>query len=169
MKEFECKTCKEKFLSKKACKSRTPLFCSSKCFGKTLAKEKICKHCSQVFVNWQNKDFCSISCAGAEKRGRPLSESHRAALKGKRPKTQGEKNHKWLGDSVGYGGLHDWVYTILGSPMICVSCSKLCVTNKEIHWANKSGEYKRNVEDWLRLCVSCHKNYDLTRLGKQKV
>lgn len=26
--------------------------------------------------------------------------------------------------------------------------------------ANKSGEYLRDLSDWLSLCVSCHRKYD---------
>jgi len=26
-----------------------------------------------------------------------------------------------------------------------------------IHWHNISGEYKRDVSDWIRLCAKCHK------------
>jgi hypothetical protein len=33
------------------------------------------------------------------------------------------------------------------------------------HWANISGTYERLREDWLRLCVPCHKKYDIKALG----
>ena len=31
---------------------------------------------------------------------------------------------------------------------------------KMYHWANISKSYKRNRNDWLRLCVPCHMKYD---------
>jgi len=34
------------------------------------------------------------------------------------------------------------------------------LTGKKIHWANKSGEYLRDKDDWIRLCCKCHKKYD---------
>lgn len=67
-----------------------------------------------------------------------------------------ENHPKWLGNKVGYDGLHDWVYKVLGAPMECVECGKVCQNNYQIHWANKSGKYKRDKNDWIRLCVKCH-------------
>ena len=67
-----------------------------------------------------------------------------------------EKSTRWLGDKVGYDGLHDWVYKKLGAPMQCEKCKKVGKSNRQIHWANKSGKYKRNIKDWIRLCVKCH-------------
>lgn len=75
----------------------------------------------------------------------------------------GDKHYAWKGDDVGLVSLHKWVYRKLGSPMICEFCGKQCMNNHQIHWANKSGEYKRDLKDWLRLCVSCHKKYDLNK------
>lgn len=76
-------------------------------------------------------------------------------------KTAGENHYLWKGDDVGYSGLHKWVRTWLGKPESCIKCGE---KNKMIHWANVSGEYKRELHDWMRLCVSCHKKYDLKRL-----
>lgn len=75
----------------------------------------------------------------------------------------GESNNKWKGDNVGYDALHDWVYRVLGSPMKCEHCCLIFSSNRNIHWANKSGDYKRNTKDWIRLCVKCHSKYDRHR------
>lgn len=76
-----------------------------------------------------------------------------------RKATKGEKAYNWKGDKVSYSGIHHWVKKWKGTPKICEHCGK---TNKErkIWWANKSGEYKRDLNDWISLCVSCHKKYD---------
>jgi hypothetical protein len=66
----------------------------------------------------------------------------------------------WKGDEVGYRGLHLWVEKILGRPKKCKHCGKDGLVGKKIHWANKSGLYLRNLSDWIRLCVPCHKKYD---------
>jgi len=64
-----------------------------------------------------------------------------------------------------YRGIHQWVERYLGKPQICSECD---VTDKKrYHWANLSGEYRQDVSDWVRLCVPCHKRYDLNRLGGQ--
>lgn len=71
-----------------------------------------------------------------------------------------EQTNRWKGDDVGYDGLHDWVYRKLGRPGTCEDCGKNGLTGKNIHWANISGEYKRELNDWKRLCVSCHHRFD---------
>ena len=75
-------------------------------------------------------------------------------------KIEGKGNPLWKGDKVGMKGLHQWIYRRLGRPKICMFCNGV---KKNFHWANKSGRYLRQLDDWLRLCVSCHKKYDLKR------
>ena len=70
-----------------------------------------------------------------------------------------EKHSNWKGDKVGKGGLHDWVRKHLGTPKKCEHCG-LDDEKRVYHWANKSGEYKRELNDWMRLCVPCHHKYD---------
>lgn len=77
---------------------------------------------------------------------------------------QEENHYKWKGNDVGYGGLHRWVKKWLGKPCTCEFCGKTGLKGRQIHWANKSQEYKRDLNDWLRLCVSCHKSYDSRKL-----
>lgn len=72
----------------------------------------------------------------------------------------GEKHASWRGDKVSYAGLHMWIKKVLGSPPACVYCNFSSTNNRKIHWANKSGDYKRQVDDWIRLCVPCHSAYD---------
>ena len=78
------------------------------------------------------------------------------------------ETNRWLGDKVGYDGLHDWIYKKLGSPMICEDCKKVCKNNYQIHWANKSGKYKRDLEDWIRLCVKCHYKRDQSLIFRER-
>lgn len=72
----------------------------------------------------------------------------------------GEKNPQWKGDRVGYSGLHRWVIRTLGQPDTCEMCERSGLTGQQINWANKTGKYLRDVDDWLRLCASCHRQYD---------
>lgn len=80
--------------------------------------------------------------------------------------TSEENNYGWKGDDVGYVSLHIWAKKHLGQPKICEYCGKEKESNRKIHWANKSGKYKRDKDDWLRLCVSCHRKYDNKRRKK---
>lgn len=72
----------------------------------------------------------------------------------------GEKSYIWKGDEVGYVALHEWVRKHLGKPDKCEWCGKSGLKGCEIHWANRSGKYLRNLDDWLRLCQSCHYKFD---------
>lgn len=73
---------------------------------------------------------------------------------------KGKFSSSWKGDDVSYIGLHEWVYRTLGKPNKCENCQKDKLSGHKIHWANISKEYKRNINDWIRLCVSCHWKFD---------
>lgn len=68
----------------------------------------------------------------------------------------GEEHCSWKGDDVGYSALHKWVYKHKGKAEVCEHCGGV----DGIQWANKSHEYKRDLEDWLSLCKPCHGKYD---------
>lgn len=61
---------------------------------------------------------------------------------------------------IGYRAIHLWVERKLGKPKLCSECSFTSDNGRQFHWANLSGEYKRNLSDWKRLCVSCHRKMD---------
>lgn len=70
----------------------------------------------------------------------------------------GEQNGIWAGDKVKYSALHDWVSRHKGKPRLCEECGT--TEAKKYEWANISGLYRRELEDWKRLCVSCHRKAD---------
>jgi hypothetical protein len=73
----------------------------------------------------------------------------------------GDKNPQWKGDNVGYFALHIWVRLRKEKPDVCDCCEI-----KPPHdLANKSGEYKRDLDDWMWLCRRCHMQLD-GRLNK---
>ena len=84
---------------------------------------------------------------------RKMSESH----------SKGKAHFAWMADRVSYRALHSWVERRLGKPKICSECGKPG-NGHQIHWANISGDYKRKLTDWVRLCAKCHKAYDQNRL-----
>jgi hypothetical protein len=73
-------------------------------------------------------------------------------------KRSGEKAWNWKGKNASYNSLHAWIQRQLGKPNYCQSCKTK--TAKRFDWANKSGKYKRNLTDWIRLCRKCHQQYD---------
>ena len=73
-------------------------------------------------------------------------------------------NGQWVGNKIGYGALHSWVKRNLGFPEKCEHCFYTGLKGGKIHWANKSHKYLQELTDWIRLCASCHKLYDINKL-----
>ena len=72
----------------------------------------------------------------------------------------GEMARRWLGDNAGYHAVHKWIYKEFGKANCCENCG--IVHKKKYHWANLSGKYTREKDDWKQMCGSCHKKYDLS-------
>lgn len=78
----------------------------------------------------------------------------------------GENNPAWKGGDYVYDVIHREVKKAKGKAKRCMNreekildfeCSK---KSKKFEWANISGEYKRDVNDFMSLCVYCHRVYD---------
>ena len=91
-------------------------------------------------------------------KGRKLSSSHKESIaESMKGKHLNELNPSWKGDNVGYVGLHSWIRRHYGTREQCDKCG---TTKKRMyHWANISGSYKRDRDDWIRVCVPCHKAF----------
>jgi len=90
-------------------------------------------------------------------KGKTINENQRKALA-----TQwgeGINSPWWKGDKIGYTGKHHRIIAQLGSANHCENCG-LDDEDRMYHWANKSGKYKMELNDWMSLCVSCHRLYD---------
>lgn len=92
--------------------------------------------------------------------GKHFTEEHKQKILVNLKTTTGSENSNWKGDDVGYTALHDWVRRWLGTPSFCEQCKT--TESKKFEWANISGEYKRDVTDWKRLCKKCHVAFDNT-------
>jgi hypothetical protein len=76
----------------------------------------------------------------------------------------GKDNYNW-NENAGYHGVHFWVYRTLGKPKKCLECG----VTERLQWANISGKYKREIDDWKSLCVVCHRKFDgLVKLSKEQ-
>ncbi len=51
---------------------------------------------------------------------------------------------------------HQWARRTIPKTGECAHCDSAGRT----HLANVSGEYRREVEDWIELCPTCHKKFD---------
>ena len=72
---------------------------------------------------------------------------------------QGTKHPLWKGDKASYSSVHKWVVRHKGRPQKCTICRTTELRRYE--WANIDHKYKRNLNDYLRMCKKCHKRYDI--------
>lgn len=122
-------------------------YCSMEC-TKT-GKLVNCKECKEKFYVsfWElksNRKYCSIKCADKNMIG------------GNPPLMRGNNHPNWKGDKVGYWALHSWVYRNWGKPKKCEKCNR----KEKLEWANITGIYSREKEDWMQLCKYCHRKID---------
>lgn len=95
--------------------------------------------------------LCACGCGGVPRAGNRFIQYHH--LK------EGEQHHSWKGNDVGYTALHLWVSKHKVRSGVCEPCGAR-PAGKGTEFANISGEYKRDIEDYIELCCSCHKVFD---------
>ena len=119
-----------------------------------------CADCEKLFIPVHKKNankYCTRNC-------------YWQSLKGKRFNLatefrKGQVPWNYKGDAVGYDALHRWVRRKLGIPKKC----RQCESTQNLQWANKSHKYKRDLQDWISLCVSCHMGFDgVAKLSKRE-
>ena len=79
-----------------------------------------------------------------------------------------EKRPVWKGDRAGYAAIHSWVRQWKGNPLNCENCGiegKKEGRNWSIQYANIDHKYRRVLEDYIRLCRHCHREYDIANNG----
>ena len=136
--------------------------------------EKNCLVCSRIIKNIrpclsERKKFCSFECRYKFQEGKRLSpqtEFKKGIIphnKGKEnPAMRGSFNPKWMGDNVGYLGVHEYLKRHFPHKGVCEECGK---NAKRIELANITGKYIRNISHYRYLCVSCHRRLDKTYLN----
>lgn len=135
-------------------------YCSWPCMWET-KKGNSYKKGKKVGTSWNKGKTGVYSKKTLEKMSHSMKKVAKEKGFGKWMKGRtGEQAHGWKGDQVGYTALHDWVRKWKGTPEECGFCGKDGLKGQQIHWASKSFKYKRDLNDWIRLCAKCHQNYD---------
>ena len=125
---------------------------------------KICA-CGKEFklARWEAerkypKRYCSRSCMYKYREKKVNSGCFKAGGRPS-PETEFKKGlipHNFKGDRVGYHALHEWISRHNGK-----AAQFKCGCGKQADgWANLSGEYKRDLDDFEAMCFKCHRIYD---------
>jgi hypothetical protein len=62
--------------------------------------------------------------------------------------------------------IHKWLDRKFGKPKFCEHCERN--DRKKYEWANiKNHKYRKIRKDFIRLCTSCHRKYDLTKVKRE--
>lgn len=104
-----------------------------------------------------------VAAANARRRGQPLSETTRRRMsESRRGRFLGEEHHNWRGDAVSYTTLHAWVRRRKPKTGACSECRAEVGTGRRsgTEWANVSGRYRRDLDDFIELCIPCHRDRD---------
>lgn len=135
---------------------------------------------NRLIHNGRKRRFCTWKCAMSASWNTTMKTgknnvSKRLDVREKMSKARkgiifGDKIWNWKGDDVSYAGLHMWVKRKFGKPNKCENSfckyprfdakGRIMVKPKRYEWANKSRKYIRIREDWIMLCVSCHRRFD---------
>lgn len=122
-----------------------------------------CGVCKKKFFCYKsdNRKFCSRKCFLLSRIGKPSWNKGLIGYNKKYPRNkewcQNISKSKMKDDNkVGYRALHEWVEKHLGKASKC--SNNINHKSSRYHWANISGEYKRDLSDWHELCPSCNMN-----------
>jgi len=154
-------------------------YCASCIIHSTKHIELICHQCSKHYIilkcilknRKNNSKFCSKICKNNSllnvSRPQKTKEKISNSLKGRTSPNKGKevrwmigkKNYNWKGGVAYVGNLHVWVRRNKGNAKICVDCGASS-DKRVIQWSNIDHKYRKNLDDFVGRCVSCHKFYD---------
>lgn len=135
-----------------------------------------CRTCGAEFktfpsrLNRGQSKYCSLNCRMPPMKGKTHTSSTRKkmSLSAKKrivdkPYTnpsgkRGVLSPSWKGGVAWYESVHNWIKRQLGRPMQCSKCGT--INSVKYEWANISGNYLWELDDWIRLCSKCHHRYD---------
>ncbi len=126
-----------------------------------ICKKELIKPSQYSYRQWEIRKTCDRFCAGKYRTityKMPDKIRNKISMTKKNIYQDETKHPKWLGKNVGYSGIHLWIRKIYGSADHCEF--NFIHKATRYHWANISGKYLRDINDWTQLCPTCHKQYD---------
>ncbi len=132
-----------------------------------IASKHKCAICSRL-TSKQKCQLCAARISAEARRGIPLPDWWCKKISDGQ---KGELGNKWKGDAAGYSSIHKHIRKNYGNPPCCEWCELPGKSHKgkwNIHWANKTGEYSRDISDWIGLCWWCHAKQGKTVVLKKK-
>ena len=66
-----------------------------------------------------------------------------------------------------YRQIHKWLRRNFGDADICEMDNNH--KSNKYEWANISGNYLKDINDWKKMCPSCHRKYDVTEELREKM
>lgn len=155
-----CKFCGKEFSSF----NPNPTYCSLKCKGLAQRHQvdegKIISLYESGMTKQEVADSLGITRKIVENTFKRNGLKFRRAIKRDQA---GPKNHLWAGNNPSYGAAHKRLVRKFGNPKKCDFCGTTD-ESKKYDWANLTGDYS-NINDFRRLCRSCHWKHDQTRLN----
>ena len=149
---IKCNICgKEKWVAYSYVKKGYYKTCSMKCYGISKKTASIGKANSFYGKKHNDKSKEKMSVA---KKGKKFSKERKEKMK---LTTKRNENHPmWKGDKAGQGAMHQWIVGKKGK-----ANNYICKCGKQAkNWSNKDHSYKRILEDYTAMCISCHRLYD---------
>lgn len=83
---------------------------------------------------------------------------------------RGEKTSRWIDGKVSYEAVHSYLRNKYGSANMCEGVPGIrCRKSIYFDWAKKEGcKYEKKRENFIQLCKSCHRAYDMTEEKRLK-
>lgn len=127
------------------------------------AAKYFCSHQCRANSEWLQKQISETKKGRHYSQDTEFKKGHIPWSKNKIcPNLANENNSQWKGDKAGYVAIHIWVKHHKGQPQVCEHCG-VTAEEKRLQWANVDHKYCRNLNDYIQLCSSCHKLYDLKK------
>jgi len=119
-----------------------------------------CNNCNNIYFRKpfvaKRSRYCCKACYVKDMKGKRLPE--KAYIERKKT-LKGSSSSNWKGDNAGKIAIHMWLSGKYGKPKKCEHCKD--ENKKRYDWASKDHKYTRDINDYIRLCTSCHRKYDI--------